>query len=397
MIGYAKTSVVLFGVVTFLCSFAPVVAQDCSGIVDSGNDICCPSECGVCGGTGCGNLTMNGPSDCCKSDILASNLFCSDTQGPPCILPGVVIDVNGTCAGTDEVAGIRDPVEDVCCPLECGVCGGSGCGVIPGTTAEMCCSENIMASSQLCSVTGVAPCVIDSAEASNTTCSNGLEGIEDPILDVCCASNCGQCGGEGCGSIVGTGGASDCCSNTIASSGSSCNDTRAAPCIITYDVVTSTCPNGFAGVAEDNVCCAEACNGQCGGAGCGTIPGTNGASDCCVDAILQTNLYCNVGIVAPCIMIDGTYTDAPTASPSLAPTMMGTVLGTMVPTTMSPGTTLAPGTTAAPTAGEGLGSGETPSPSSSDQTREIDAGSSLGVGILATVVAGGMATLVALN
>lgn len=95
-------------------------------------------------------------------------------------------------------------------------------------------------------------------------------------------------------------------------------------------VTPSVCPNGLEGVADGSVCCAVECNGVCGGMGCGSIAGTNGASDCCSATILATNTPCGE---APCVMVPGTYTDAPAAAPTM---------------TLSP---LAPGETLAPTVG----------------------------------------------
>ena len=64
-------------------------------------------------------------------------------------------------------------------------------------------------------------------------CSNGLFGIESSDGSVCCVSECGQCGGEGCSTVAAPEyGASDCCANEIAFFGVSCNSTLAAPCFI---------------------------------------------------------------------------------------------------------------------------------------------------------------------
>lgn len=83
------------------------------------------------------------------------------------------------------------------------------------------------------------------------------------------------------------------------------------------EVVPSTCSNGLAGVLSEDgaICCAEACNGQCGGVGCGTIDGTNGASDCCLGTIIASGVNCDAGVESPCIIVSDTFTDAPTASP----------------------------------------------------------------------------------
>ena len=48
----------------------------------------------------------------------------------------------------------------VCCPVDCGVCGGSGCRRAPGGKDE-CCIPGILNYPQpLCSETHTAPCII---------------------------------------------------------------------------------------------------------------------------------------------------------------------------------------------------------------------------------------------
>lgn len=133
-------------------------------------------------------------------------------------------------------------------------------------------------------------------------------------------------------------------------------------------MLASTCPNGLAGVQDDTVCCAEACDGVCGGVGCGGIPFTNGASDCCSATILASGVSCGDGVEAPCIMVNGTYTEFPTAAPlpgaTIAPTA-GSRGGSfsMAPTVF--------GQTAAPTAGSrgiDFGTGvPTAAPTTSDE------------------------------
>lgn len=67
------------------------------------------------------------------------------------------------------------------------------------------------------------------ANAAPSTCSNGMPGVSDG--SVCCKEECGMCGGPGCGAVVGTNGASDCCPGTIVeeSGGEFCGD---APCVM---------------------------------------------------------------------------------------------------------------------------------------------------------------------
>lgn len=114
------------------------------------------------------------------------------------------------------------------------------------------------------------------------------------------------------------------------------------------DVTPSVCPNGLAGVQDGTVCCAESCNGICGGVGCGSIAGTNGPSDCCSATILAAGVSCDDGVEAPCIMANGTYTDAPTASPVAGATVAPTAGSRGFGFSMAP--TVA-GQTMAPTAG----------------------------------------------
>lgn len=83
-------------------------------------------------------------------------------------------------------------------------------------------------------------------------------------------------------------------------------------------VAASTCENGMAGIQNGIICCAENC-GQCGGAGCGSIPGTGGSDYCCSTAIAINGTDCSVTLAAPCIMGNWVPTPAPavlvTASP----------------------------------------------------------------------------------
>merc|ERR1719230_1259229 len=56
--------------------------------------------------------------------------------------------------------GIPDPSHSVCCPMECGTCGGGGCGRRPGG-AHHCCKGTIMNHHHHCGAGGTGPpCVI---------------------------------------------------------------------------------------------------------------------------------------------------------------------------------------------------------------------------------------------
>ncbi|CAN0467500.1 unnamed protein product, partial [Discosporangium mesarthrocarpum] len=65
--------------------------------------------------------------------------------------------------------------------------------------------------------------------------------------------------------------------------------------------VPSVCSNGSPGYQRDEVCCKMDC-GFCGGVGCGAVPGTNGASDCCPTDIRAAGQCCGAGVVAPCLI-----------------------------------------------------------------------------------------------
>lgn len=75
------------------------------------------------------------------------------------------------------------------------------------------------------------------------------------------------------------------------------------------------CSNGIAGYQNGAACCAEIC-GQCGGVGCGTIPGTGGSNNCCASSVLMSNVSCDAGVEAPCVIPN--YTPAPAGVPGTA-------------------------------------------------------------------------------
>ncbi|CAN0387457.1 unnamed protein product, partial [Laminaria digitata] len=62
-----------------------------------------------------------------------------------------------------------------------------------------------------------------------TTCGNGLVGLENGEITVCCDSACGQCGGPGCGDVSGLS-VDDCCVDAIEENGQLCSETNSAPC-----------------------------------------------------------------------------------------------------------------------------------------------------------------------
>lgn len=107
----------------------------CTGIREV--DVCCPTTCGACGGTGC-EARPGGPDECCRLDVYYSERSCRDFP-PPCVLLSP--------APTDPCTGIQD--DTLCCPTSCGTCGGAGCNTRPGGAAN-CCGSDIRASGRDC-------------------------------------------------------------------------------------------------------------------------------------------------------------------------------------------------------------------------------------------------------
>lgn len=176
------------------------LCMDGTGI--QSGDVCCPIECGQCGGTGCSELE-GGEDSCCTSSVLSSGVSC-EISGPPCIL---------------SVSQCSDGIQngEACCPLSCGSCGGGGCGLLEGGPDE-CCVSNILDSGVTCDEKG-PPCIIPSPH-----CSDGIQNG-----DVCCPLSCGRCAGTGCGQL--DGGADNCCGSKILDSGIFC-DVAGPPCIV---------------------------------------------------------------------------------------------------------------------------------------------------------------------
>ncbi|CAM9751774.1 unnamed protein product [Ascophyllum nodosum] len=166
-------------------------------------DVCCSIECGRCGGSGCGDLP-GGNDFCCTGRISTSGSPCSEVDEAPCFLTG----------------GMH----------QCGLCGGVGCSSAPGGK-DSCCTSAILTTGSPCSDVGEAPCFISNSSGTSMatcTCSNGFPGIQKG--DVCCDMECGLCGGVGCSSAPG--GADSCCTSSILANGTSCSDVDEAPCFI---------------------------------------------------------------------------------------------------------------------------------------------------------------------
>ena len=113
--------------------------------------------------------------------------------------------------------------------------------------------------------------------------------------NVCCPASCGRCGGPGCSGLPG--GADACCTTNIRETGVSCQE-GGAPCLIPDDPAEELCAGG---ILNGDVCCPASC-GQCGGTGCGGLPG--GADECCTSRIRESNRSC-AHFEPPCVMDSG--------------------------------------------------------------------------------------------
>ncbi|CAM9579887.1 unnamed protein product [Ectocarpus sp. 12 AP-2014] len=418
-------------------SLQSATTQTCSngieGIESANGGVCCPTVCGLCGGEACTEAAVNAgldDGDCCFSDIILFGASCSENQMAPCIVDDASKEAAGdTCSNTDGVEGISSANGDVCCPSECGLCGGRDCteaALTAGLDDGDCCVSDITNEGVKCSDSGAAPCIAyDSEDESGSTpvqesstpmyitlgcgkigdyedpftvsstvsdltveacyelcasesslyfalvegnvcscgdeetfvqtfldsyeeetagtcntacsgspdetcggaqafdlyrilptCTGGIVGVEAASGDVCCPFSCGECGGDKC---VGEGG---CCEHTIQSREGLCEDTNAAPCV--FNVVAppptpvpapttpmptrppgpvSTCTGDIPGLESDDgtVCCMEHC------ASCRIESADEcvGVPACCQEKILLTGLMCSDEGVeeGPCILM----------------------------------------------------------------------------------------------
>eukprot|EP00903_Cladosiphon_okamuranus_P010323 g9767.t1 len=209
------------------------------GILYKG-EVCCPSSCGSCAGNGCsdrdGGDYFTGGEACCKSGVESLGRICSDTVGAPCIVSDDDVDDEEEDDG-DQMCSNGLPgyeASDVCCPLDCGRCGGSGCSDL----GEGCCTSDVKDSGDLCSVTKKAPCNIDDDDGtvddeSDEVCTAGVPGILEK--EYCCPTSCGSCGGTGCSGRDGGdsySGSEACCLSGVKSLGRTCSADVAAPCVV---------------------------------------------------------------------------------------------------------------------------------------------------------------------
>ena len=262
-------------------------------------NICCNPECSMgCGGVSCGTDPLLPGSECCGTPIVASGRLCSEV-GFPCLIedqptpapaPVTPSPADPTCEN-----GVRS--QEVCCPLECGTCGGNNCNSRP--SGSLCCSQTVRSLGVSCDDSG-PPCII--SEDTPTTPAPVAPSPADPdctqgeLFDnICYNPDCQSFGGISCGADEL--GGSQCCSGVIASSGRSCSNVG-YPCVIDYGPVTPSDANCDLGIQRGYVCCESGCL-ECGGTGCSSRPG--GSSSCCAGVIRSNGNSCSSNL-SPCVV-----------------------------------------------------------------------------------------------
>merc|ERR1711871_1378093 len=122
-------------------------------------------------------------------------------------------------------AGIKSTHQggSVCCPSSCGSCTGNGCGQRPG--GWRCCGGSIMGSLRVCQNPLDTACIV----TPRTYCAVGLVSYSNGV-EYCCASSCGQCGGDGCHERPG--GSNLCCVGNIISNDITCARQSSVGCVV---------------------------------------------------------------------------------------------------------------------------------------------------------------------
>lgn len=266
----------------------------CSGGIIRDN-ICCNPGCSVCGGNSCGTDPLTG-ANCCGGPIEASGRMCDDV-GAPCVIsdPPTPAPAPVTPSDPDPFCDLGVSKDNVCCPLECQECGGTGCSLRPG--GSLCCGGTVLGLGLSCDDTS-APCTISSTSVTpspiapslpDPSCENGS--LKD---NICYNAGCQVLGGASCGAdpLGGT----QCCGGVISSSGRSCSE-FGAPCVVDSTPITPSDPDCTFGILNSDICCLASCE-VCAGIDCGSLPG--GSSGCCATQIRNSGLSCDDN-VAPCV------------------------------------------------------------------------------------------------
>ena len=129
----------------------------------------------------------------------------ADNETDPCN------EYGGKCANTANGCS-------VCCASACGVC---KLDCTPQST-DPCCAEKIDTTNKACTIDSGAPCVIRPPPTS-APCSKYGGICKDSTCRVCCAAQCGVCGGPAC--------SGNCCEKSIIDSSNVCGQTPSAPCV----------------------------------------------------------------------------------------------------------------------------------------------------------------------
>lgn len=114
-----------------------------------GGNLCCTGDCTQCGGTGCGSAGTT----CCATPITTAGLSC-DKNMPPCL-----VTVPAKPATSDSLCAFGIAGGDICCDKDCGSCGGGGCNLRPGGSAN-CCGGAITTAAVSCDGS-LAPCIMN--------------------------------------------------------------------------------------------------------------------------------------------------------------------------------------------------------------------------------------------
>ncbi|CAN0251350.1 unnamed protein product [Ascophyllum nodosum] len=336
----------------------PMCDNGFTGVQDG--NVCCSAECGTCSGAGCAGRP-GGSEACCIRTILTSGSPCSEVTEAPCFID------NFTCS--NGFPGIQ--TRDVCCPMECGRCGGAGCAGLPGGTQE-CCTSVILASGASCSEVGIAPCFIEGMMPTVTptvmptvtpnVMATGPPTVMPTVTPTVMPTVTPNVMATGTPSVMPTVTPSAMPTPSVMPTGDPSVMPTATPSVMPTPIVmvmgppsvmptmtpsgmptpsvlptggpsvmptatpsvmptgtptamptatptvmppimaltaVSTCSNGFPGFQNGNVCCAVEC-GLCGGVGCSAAPG--GQNSCCTSAIITNGDSCSDAGEAPCFL-----------------------------------------------------------------------------------------------
>jgi len=131
---------------------------------DDRQQVCCPLECEKCGGEEC-STKQAGADACCVSNVAEKQGMCSETKEAPCVLKKPQPEPQQCSDQWKGFIGESVNADKVCCPEECGQCGGQGCGE-SGREAK-CCVSNVLdgGRGKKCSKTQGPPCVLKFSSA----------------------------------------------------------------------------------------------------------------------------------------------------------------------------------------------------------------------------------------